>query len=69
MRAAWDRGLAKLQLGERRSKYTTVEGSFDDFSRSGVEKGQVDMVVIAQAWHWCPDYEAAMVCRLPSGAI
>ena len=61
MRAAWDKGLEKLGLGDAEDRYVTVDGSFDDFSKSGVEKGQVDLVVIAQAWHWCPDYDAALV--------
>jgi len=34
------------------------EGTFD---HAGVEAGWADLVVIAQAWHWCPDYSAAMV--------
>jgi hypothetical protein len=63
MRGAWSKGLQKLGLGDDAvKKYTTVEGAFDDFSKSGVEKGTVDLVVIAQAWHWCPDYDAALVC-------
>ena len=60
MRAAWDKGLKNLDVADS-GKYVTVEGSFDDFSKSGVKKGEVDMVVIAQAWHWCPDYDAALV--------
>ena len=60
MRAAWDKGLKNLDIADS-GKYVTVEGSFDDFSKSGVKKGEVDMVVIAQAWHWCPDYDAALV--------
>jgi len=62
MRGAWERGLAKLGPGVSEGKTVrVVDGSFEDFSRSGVEKGSVDLVVIAQAWHWCPDHEAAFV--------
>ncbi|KAI0322218.1 S-adenosyl-L-methionine-dependent methyltransferase [Amylostereum chailletii] len=32
------------------------EGAFD---RTGEPDGQVDLIVIAQAFHWCPDYAAA----------
>lgn len=32
------------------------EGSFD---QTGVEAGQTDLVVVAQAFHWCPDFDAA----------
>lgn len=38
-----------------------VEGGFDDFSKTGLSEGSADAVVIAQAWHWCPDHEAALV--------
>lgn len=38
-----------------------VDGSFEDFSLSGLKPGSVDCVVIAQAWHWCPDYDRAFV--------
>ena len=63
MRGAWERGLAKLELGDKLPGKTVdvVEGSFEDFGKSGVQKGTVDLVVIAQAWHWCPDHEAAFV--------
>ena len=63
MRGAWERGLAKLELGDKLQGKTVsvVEGSFEDFRKSGVQKGTVDLVVIAQAWHWCPDHEAAFV--------
>lgn len=61
MRNAWQRGLARLPDGALTGKEArTVEGSFLDFSKSGVEKGSVDAVVIAQAWHWCPDHAAAL---------
>ena len=41
-----------------------VPGSFDDFSavsKFGIEEGQVDGVLIAQAFHWCTDFDAALV--------
>lgn len=63
MRNAWQRGLGKIDpnaLDGRR--VIAVDGSFEDFSNAGVEKGSVDLVVIAQAWHWCPDYDKALVC-------
>ena len=67
MRNAWERGLARLPAGALQGKdVRTVEGSFLDFSKSGVERGSVDAVVIAQAWHWCPDHEAALVSRNPT---
>ncbi|KAF8744050.1 WD40 repeat-like protein, partial [Rhizoctonia solani] len=30
-----------------------------DFLKTGVEDGWADLVVIAQAFHWCPDYDKA----------
>jgi len=38
-------------------RVSTYEGTFE---RTGVEAGWADLVVIAQAWHWCPDFGAAM---------
>lgn len=35
---------------------TAVEGTFD---HTNVEDGWADLVVIAQAYHWCPDYDKA----------
>lgn len=70
MRDAWEKGFERLGPvnggGERKIKI--VEGTFDDFSKAsdcGMEEASVDLVVIAQAWHWCPDHEAAFV-SLPS---
>jgi len=33
------------------------EGTFD---HTGVDAGWADLIVVAQAFHWCPDYDAAM---------
>jgi SAM-dependent methyltransferase len=65
MRAAWQRGL-EGKVDKRfleGKKVWTVEGSFDDFSgvKGEIGEGEVDVVVIAQAWHWCPDHESALV--------
>ncbi|KAJ7088585.1 S-adenosyl-L-methionine-dependent methyltransferase [Mycena epipterygia] len=43
-------------------KYTTddrVRISDGTFDKTGVESGWADVIVIAQAFHWCLDYEAA----------
>jgi hypothetical protein len=62
MRAAWEKGLDKVPKEALEGRdVRAVEGGFDDFSNSGVEPGTVDLVVIAQAWHWCPDHEKAFV--------
>jgi len=36
---------------------TTKAGTFED---TGIADASADFVVVAQAWHWCPDYSAAM---------
>lgn len=33
------------------------DGTFDN---TGAEESWADLVVVAQAWHWCPDYDAAL---------
>lgn len=38
-------------------RVTVKAGTFED---SGVDDATADFVVVAQAWHWCPDYSAAM---------
>ncbi|OAX44702.1 S-adenosyl-L-methionine-dependent methyltransferase, partial [Rhizopogon vinicolor AM-OR11-026] len=38
------------------SRATIVQGTFDN---TGVEDGWADLVIIAQAFHWCPDYGKA----------
>ncbi|KZP11946.1 S-adenosyl-L-methionine-dependent methyltransferase [Athelia psychrophila] len=37
-------------------RVSVSEGSF---AATGVEGGWADVIIIAQAFHWCPDYEAA----------
>ncbi|KIY43533.1 S-adenosyl-L-methionine-dependent methyltransferase [Fistulina hepatica ATCC 64428] len=37
-------------------RVTVHEGTFDT---TGIENGWADMVIIAQAFHWCPDYDKA----------
>jgi SAM-dependent methyltransferase len=59
MRAAWDRGQARLPASAT-ANATTVDGGFDDLSHAGITKGIADAVIIAQAWHWCPDYDKAL---------
>jgi hypothetical protein len=62
MRAQWEKSLAKVPQDVLEGKdVRVVDGGFDDFSKTGVTKGEVDLVVIAQAWHWCPDHEKAFV--------
>lgn len=61
MRQAWDKAYAKIDPKSLLAKGSIVDGSFEDFSQSGVEKGSADLVAIAQAWHWCPDHESALV--------
>jgi len=39
-------------------RVTVSEGTFDN---TGVESGWADLVVIAQAYHWCSDYGTASV--------
>lgn len=34
------------------------QGTFD---ATGIESGWADLIVVAQAFHWCPDYELAAV--------
>ncbi|KDQ18510.1 hypothetical protein BOTBODRAFT_171337 [Botryobasidium botryosum FD-172 SS1] len=38
------------------SRITCQEGTFEKIDSSD---GWADLVVVAQAWHWCPDYEKA----------
>jgi trans-aconitate methyltransferase len=62
MRAQWEKGLHKLPKETHEGKeIKTVQGGFDDFSKAGIKEGEADLVVIAQAYHWCPDHEKAFV--------
>jgi len=62
MREAWQKGTDKLpkQVIEGK-KVESVDGTFDNFSKAGLSKQEADAVIIAQAFHWCPDYEGALV--------
>lgn len=65
MREAWQKGIDKLPApATQGKKVESVDGTFDDFSKAGLGKGEADAVIIAQAFHWCPDYEGALVCSL-----
>lgn len=61
MRETWQRVLESKVPKEALEGKTikSVEGAFDDFSKSGVQEGSVDGIIIAQAWHWCPDHDKA----------
>ncbi|KAK2466880.1 hypothetical protein APHAL10511_001138 [Amanita phalloides] len=37
-------------------RVTIQEGTFE---RTGIDDGWADLIVIAQAFHWCPDYDRA----------
>ncbi|KAL7420224.1 hypothetical protein Q5752_005191 [Cryptotrichosporon argae] len=61
MRGAWARGLERLPPAALEGKdVRAVEGGFDDFANARVDKEAVDGVLVAQAWHWCPDYDKAL---------
>jgi SAM-dependent methyltransferase len=67
MREAWEKGLQKVARSGM-GNVKIVDGTFDNFSQvsdCGVTEGTVDLIVIAQAWHWCPDHEAAFVSGPP----
>ncbi|EMD38390.1 hypothetical protein CERSUDRAFT_82644 [Gelatoporia subvermispora B] len=49
MREVFDRTVADERV-------SVAEGTFDS---TGVPDGWADLVVIAQAFHWCPDYDKA----------
>ncbi|WVR03154.1 hypothetical protein IAU60_000144 [Kwoniella sp. DSM 27419] len=87
MRNAWQRGYDKASglaaSGSTPPTATSVEGSFDDFSKvascgihqvtsgGGSGAGGVNAIIIAQAWHWCPDHESALreiASYLPPGS-
>ncbi|WVW81347.1 hypothetical protein I302_103338 [Kwoniella bestiolae CBS 10118] len=65
MRKTWSNGLhSKIPQKALEGKTVqVVEGAFDDFHKVeeyGLKKGEVDGVVVAQAWHWCDDHEGAL---------
>lgn len=39
------------------SRVSVKEGGFDS---TGLPPQSADCVIVAQAWHWCPDYDAGM---------
>ena len=67
MREAWEKGQEKISATNESGApkaVKIVDGTFDNFSGAeqyGLKEGTVDLIVIAQAWHWCPDHEAAFV--------
>jgi hypothetical protein len=71
MRETWQRVLESKVPKEALEGKTikSVEGAFDDFSKSGVQEGSVDGIIIAQAWHWCPDHDKAFVSRFCSFSL
>jgi SAM-dependent methyltransferase len=67
MRTQWEKGLRKLPAETYEGKeIRTVEGGFDDFSHAGIGEGEADLIVVAQAYHWCPDHEKAFVRPSPA---
>ncbi|GMK54176.1 hypothetical protein CspeluHIS016_0107620 [Cutaneotrichosporon spelunceum] len=60
MRAAWDKGMERVPTAAKGLDLRVVDGGFDDLGRTGLEKGSADALVVAQAWHWCPDHEKAL---------
>lgn len=65
MRESWQKGIERLPVQAiEGKKIVSVDGTFDDFSAAGIDKGQADAVIIAQAYHWCPDYDSALVSYL-----
>ncbi|KAL1408896.1 hypothetical protein Q8F55_005710 [Vanrija albida] len=61
MRAAWERGLARVPAADLAGvDARAVDGAFDDYSHTLLERGAADGVLIAQAWHWCQDYDRAL---------
>ncbi|KAK8844700.1 hypothetical protein IAR55_006549 [Kwoniella newhampshirensis] len=68
MRDAFRRGFESVSTSDPSSlqgrTVGAVQGGFDDFvnvKEFGISKEEgVDAVIIAQAWHWCPDHEKAL---------
>lgn len=52
MRDVFTKTVAKVD-----PRVSVAEGTFDT---TGVEDGWADLVIIAQAFHWCPNFEAAV---------
>ncbi|KZT26356.1 S-adenosyl-L-methionine-dependent methyltransferase [Neolentinus lepideus HHB14362 ss-1] len=80
---SWSQSLARLHAVEpsegmrdvfsktiKDSRVSAADGTFDT---TGVEDGWADLVLVAQAFHWCPDYNAAAAefARIlkPSGIV
>ncbi|KAL5532751.1 hypothetical protein ACEPAF_4525 [Sanghuangporus sanghuang] len=49
------RGVFSKSVSDPRTSIS--EGTFDN---TGVESGWADIIIIAQAFHWCPDFDAAL---------
>ncbi|KAL5511249.1 hypothetical protein ACEPAH_4464 [Sanghuangporus vaninii] len=49
------RGVFSKSVSDPRASIS--EGTFDN---TGVESGWADIIIIAQAFHWCPDFDAAL---------
>lgn len=68
MRAGWNDFIASKLLPDlvKQGKLpsdASVEcrdGTFEQLNLSKEQKGTFDTVVIAQAYHWCPDYERSL---------
>ncbi len=62
MRHAWDKGMERIpQSAKEGVDLRCTDGGFDDLAKTQLERGSADAVIIAQAWHWCPDHEKALV--------
>ncbi|KAJ7285789.1 S-adenosyl-L-methionine-dependent methyltransferase [Mycena rebaudengoi] len=70
----WSSAVNELRAIEpsegMRDRVSTSEGTFE---QTGIEDGWADLVVVAQAFHWCPDFERASAefARIlkPSGVL
>ncbi|EJD53007.1 S-adenosyl-L-methionine-dependent methyltransferase [Auricularia subglabra TFB-10046 SS5] len=68
--SAWKDDVKELHAVEPSDDFrgTLVAGTKDPrviaragtFEQTGAPDGWADAVIVAQAWHWCPDYNAAM---------
>lgn len=50
---------AASALSAASGTFTIDHGLFDNFTSQAGE-GKNDLVLIAQAWHWCPDFDLAL---------